>query len=58
MVNNHKGLYCSLCDNKYQMHAQVGIDTDGTDDAPGCRIPVGFEHELFKRIFVFTSLPE
>lgn len=41
MVNNHKGLYCSLCDNKYQMHAQVGIDTDETDDAPGCRITGG-----------------
>lgn len=56
MVNNHKGLYCSKCDNKYQMHAQVGIDTDGTDDAPGCRIPVGFEPELYKHLQIESKV--
>lgn len=56
MVNNHKGLYCSFCDNKYQMHAQVGIDTDGTDDAPGCRIPVGYEPELYKHLMIESKL--
>lgn len=56
MVNNHKGLYCSLCDNKYQMHAQVGIDTDETDGAPGCRIPVGYEPELYKHLMIESKL--
>lgn len=50
IVNNHKGLYCENSDNHYKMHAQVGIDSDGLDDAPGCRIPIGYEPELFKHL--------
>ncbi len=56
IVNSHKGLYCSGCDNKYQMHAQVGIDSDGLDDAPGCRVPVGYEPELFEHISLESKL--
>ncbi len=56
IVNEHKGLYCSKCDDKYQMHAQVGIDTDGLDDAPGCRVPVGFEPPLFEHLTLESTL--
>lgn len=56
MVNNHKGLYCSNCNNRYQLHAQVGIDSDGLDDAPGCRIPVGFEPNLFEHLQIESKL--
>lgn len=34
-------------DNKrYYLHAQVGIDTDGTEAAPGVRIPIGYEPDF------------
>lgn len=56
IVNNHHGLYCSNCDNKYQMHAQVGIDSDGLDDAPGCRVPVGYEPNLFEHLQIESKL--
>lgn len=56
MVNNHHGIYCSLCDNKYQMHAQVGIDTDGLDDAPGCRVPIGYEPSLPEHLLLEARL--
>ncbi len=56
IVNNHKGKYCSNCNNRYQMHAQVGIDSDGLDDAPGCRVPVGYEPELFEHISLESKL--
>ena len=56
IVNNHHGLYCSNCDNKYQMHAQVGIDSDGLDDAPGCRVPVGYEPNLFEHLQLESKL--
>lgn len=56
MVNNHQGLYCSGNNNHYEMHAQVGIDTDGTDDAPGCRVPVGYEPDLFNHLMLESKL--
>ncbi|MDF9825664.1 YjjI family glycine radical enzyme [Breznakia sp. PF5-3] len=46
MVEAHHGVYCEGCNNTYVMHAQVGIDTDGTENSPGCRIPIGSEPEL------------
>ena len=52
MVLAHKGKYCSKCNNTYVLHAQVGIDSDGTDNSPGARIPVGSEPELFNHIMV------
>lgn len=56
MVNNHKGLYCSKCDNKYQRHAQVGIDSDGMADSPGCRIRIGYEPNLFEHLNLESRL--
>lgn len=56
MVNEHQGLYCENCDNKYQMHAQVGIDSDSTTDAPGCRIPIGYEPDLFSHLKIESQL--
>ncbi len=52
MVQNHKGLYCHNCNDHYVMHAQVGIETDKGDDAPGVRIPIGCEPELFKHLSI------
>ncbi|QMS85812.1 YjjI family glycine radical enzyme [Candidatus Xianfuyuplasma coldseepsis] len=44
-VAAHEGYYCSFFDNKYLLHAQVGIDTD-YDCSAGCRIPIGDEIEI------------
>jgi len=46
LVEAHHGVYCEGCNNTYVMHAQVGIDSDGMDNSPGCRIPIGYEPEL------------
>ncbi len=50
LVKDHKGLYCEGCHNQYGLHAQVGIDSDGRENSPGCRIPVGYEGELMNHI--------
>lgn len=55
-VNAHHGLYCSKCDNHYLMHAQVGIDSDGTDNSPGCRVPIGYEPDLFEHLQIESTL--
>lgn len=39
----HPAPYSEGNQNRYYLHAQVGIDTDGDDAAPGCRIPIGYE---------------
>lgn len=52
LVSNHDAKYCESCDNKYRLHAQVGIDSDGRENSPGTRIPVGFEPEMLKQIKV------
>lgn len=44
-VDAHEGKYCAFFDNKYLLHAQVGIDTD-YDCSAGCRIPIGDEIEI------------
>ncbi|TDT67444.1 YjjI family glycine radical enzyme [Hypnocyclicus thermotrophus] len=49
LVKKHKGIYCNFSNNKYLLHAQVGIDSD-TDCTPGCRIPIGEEPEIFEHI--------
>ncbi len=41
--------YCAITDQKYVLHAQVGIDTD-TGIAPGCRIPIGEEPDVFEHM--------
>lgn len=44
-VATHKNQYCKATDERFLLHAQVGIDSDiGT--SPGCRIPIGEEPEL------------
>lgn len=52
MVQEHPGLYCHNCHDRYEMHAQVGIETDKGDDAPGVRIPVGCEPELYQHLLI------
>ena len=56
MVINHKGLYCHNCNDHYAMHAQVGIETDKGQDAPGVRIPIGCEPELFKHLAIESRM--
>lgn len=56
LVHAHHGVYCEGCNNLYVMHAQVGIDSDGLEDSPGARIPVGFEPELYKHIQVESKM--
>lgn len=48
-LDKHKGHYTSFFDNKYLLHAQVGIDTD-YDCSAGCRIPIGDEIPIYDHI--------
>ncbi len=50
LVAAHDAPYCDAFDHKYRLHAQVGIDSDGREDSPGARVPIGSEPELFKHI--------
>ncbi len=50
-VNKFNSKYCTITNNKFLLHAQVGINDD-KGITPGCRIPVGDEPELFKQIQV------
>ena len=50
IVNAHEGLYCEFTNNRYRLHAQVGIDSDGRENSPGARIPIGSEPEMMKHI--------
>ena len=43
LVNAHDSKYAAAFNHKYRLHAQVGIDSDGREDSPGARIPVGAE---------------
>lgn len=43
LVNAHDSKYADAFNHKYRLHAQVGIDSDGREDSPGARIPVGAE---------------
>ncbi len=43
LLEAHKAPYSEGNNDRYYLHAQVGIDTDGITAAPGCRIPIGFE---------------
>ncbi len=40
--------------NKTWLHAQVGIDSDGTDCSPGTRIPIGYEPSLADQLLHST----
>jgi len=48
-LDKHQGHYTSFFDNKYLLHAQVGIDTD-YDCSAGCRIPIGDELPIYDHI--------
>ena len=48
-VNNHDNKYCKVSNNKFLLHAQVGIETD-EGISPGCRIPIGDEPEVYQHL--------
>ena len=49
-VADHVAPYCDACSHRYRLHAQVGIETDGMDDSPGTRIPVGAEPAMLEQL--------
>ncbi len=51
-VAEHVAPYCEAFDHHYRLHAQVGINTDGTEDAPGTRIPIGAEPTILDQLKV------
>ncbi len=51
-VAAHEAPYCDAFGHRYGLHAQVGIETDGLDDAPGTRIPIGAEPEMLEQLEV------
>ena len=50
-VYKFSSAYCSVSDNTFLLHAQVGI-SDDKGITPGCRIPIGDEPELYQQIQV------
>ncbi|MCG8572188.1 MAG: YjjI family glycine radical enzyme [Spirochaetes bacterium] len=48
-VFQHKNTNCSVSDNHFLLHAQVGIDTDN-GISPGCRIPIGEEPQIWEHL--------
>lgn len=50
LISAHTAPYCDAFDHKYRLHAQVGIDSDGRENSPGARIPIGAEPELLDHI--------
>lgn len=54
IVNNHDSKYAKNFNHKYRLHAQVGIDSDGFDNSPGARIPIGSEPELLEQVLHST----
>lgn len=50
IVAGHRSKYCANFDHQYRLHAQVGIDSDGREDSPGARIPVGNEPTMSEQI--------
>ncbi len=51
-VAAHVAPYCDAYDHRYRLHAQVGIDSDGMDDSPGTRIPIGVEPTMLEQLEV------
>ncbi len=51
-VSEHEAPYCDAFDHRYRLHAQVGIDTDGMQDSPGTRIPIGVEPTMLEQLEV------
>ena len=52
LVSEHEAPYCDAFGHRYRLHAQVGIDTDGMDDSPGTRIPIGAEPAILDQLEV------
>lgn len=50
LIAKHKSKYAAAFDHRYRLHAQVGIDSDGRENSPGVRIPVGSEPEMLEQI--------
>ena len=51
-VKAHEAPYCDAYGHRYRLHAQVGIDSDGMDDSPGTRIPIGVEPTMLEQLEV------
>lgn len=54
ITKERKSPYSENRDNRVWMHAQVGIDSDGTDCSPGTRIPVGYEPSMAEQLMHST----
>ena len=52
LVAAHEAPYCEATGHRYRLHAQVGIDSDGREDAPGTRIPIGAEPAMLDQLAV------
>ena len=50
LVAGFTSAYCDGTDHHFRLHAQVGIDSDGRENSPGARIPVGAEPGMLKQI--------
>lgn len=55
LVAAHVAPYCDAFDHHYRLHAQVGIDSDGRENSPGARIPIGSEPDLATHILHSTK---
>lgn len=51
-VSEHVAPYCDCLGHHYGLHAQVGIDSDGLENAPGTRIPIGAEPTILEQLKV------
>lgn len=51
-VAEHYAPHCEAFGNRYRLHAQVGIDSDGLENAPGTRIPIGAEPTILDQLKV------
>ena len=49
-VGAFQSKYCAAVDHHFRLHAQVGIETDGMDNSPGARIPIGAEPLLHEQL--------
>ena len=52
LVAAHEAPYNVCTNHRYRLHAQVGIDTDGRENSPGTRIPVGVEPDILDQLAV------
>ena len=55
LVEEHVAPYCDAFGHHYRLHAQVGIDSDGRENSPGARIPIGSEPDMATHILHSTK---